>query len=245
MKFIIPEVSLYGVKVPKLLLGTSPFIAAGQFGPKAHEYYLRFVLNPKNITKLVSYCLERGIKGIQLIPYEFVSRAVYEATRETGVKPLVIGTFSPDIDGALNWLLKFEAPVAFIHASLVDKLNVEIVNKYVDLLKEHEIIPGVATHLPHITLPFIKRLRDEVGVKVLMAPLNSKGLFMGGGVTAGSYAQLNMPLIAKKVLGAGRIKPEEAFKFVFSFNFVKSVAVGVASKEEVEKTFGVALKYAC
>ncbi len=44
------------------------------------------------------------------------------------------------------------------------------------------------------------------------------------------------------MLGAGRIKPENALKYVFSLPFVKAVAVGVASKREAEETFTTAFK---
>ena len=242
--FNVPETDVCGVRFPRVLLGTSPFIAAGQFGAKSQEYYLRFVLNPANITKLVSYCLRSGIKGIQLIPYDFVSAAIYRAYKETGVKPTVVGTFSPEIDGALDWLVKLECKIAFIHATITDSLDLELVGETVSILKEHGMVAGVATHLPHLTIPFIERLRREVGVEALMAPLNSRGLFMGGMEVVKRYEELNMPLVAKKVLGAGRIKPGEAFKFVFSFDFVRSVAVGVSSKEEARETFKAALKYA-
>lgn len=44
------------------------------------------------------------------------------------------------------------------------------------------------------------------------------------------------------MLGAGRIKPKKALKYVFSLPFVKAVAVGVASKREAEEISTIAFK---
>lgn len=40
--------------LPHLMLGTSPFIGAGQFGSRSSEYRKRFFDNPDNMTELLS-----------------------------------------------------------------------------------------------------------------------------------------------------------------------------------------------
>ena len=40
-------------RIPRILLGTSPFIGAGQFGIRAQFYYEHFYQNPGNIVKIV------------------------------------------------------------------------------------------------------------------------------------------------------------------------------------------------
>ena len=50
----IPSISVKGKKLPRVLLGTSPFLGAGQFGVKAYEYYKAFFENPFRITELLS-----------------------------------------------------------------------------------------------------------------------------------------------------------------------------------------------
>ena len=48
------------------MLGTSPFIGAGQFGLKALEYYKTFCLKPSNIAKIYREAYQLGIKALQL-----------------------------------------------------------------------------------------------------------------------------------------------------------------------------------
>ena len=56
-------------EIPRKLLGTSPFIAAPQFGHRARLYQLDLYNNPENIFKIIKKSYEMGIMGIQVIPY--------------------------------------------------------------------------------------------------------------------------------------------------------------------------------
>jgi len=40
-------------EIPRILLGTSPFIAAAQFGHRARLYQLDLYNNPENILKII------------------------------------------------------------------------------------------------------------------------------------------------------------------------------------------------
>jgi len=198
------------------------------------EYYYRFVMNPNNITKLFTYCFEKGLIGVQLLPYAFVAQALINASRRVGVNPIVVGTFIPEEPESFSWLTRLESKIVLLHANTVDSHDKDLVEGYLDMIVEHGMVPGVVTHEPLRTVPFIKALGSKV--KVLMGPLNSRGIFMGDRDRAiDLYRELGLPMIAKKALGAGLISPGEALRFVLSFNFVKSVAVGVASEREVDE----------
>lgn len=47
------EINLKNRKIPRLLLGTSPFIGAGQFGAKASYYYSTLYKKPHNMYKII------------------------------------------------------------------------------------------------------------------------------------------------------------------------------------------------
>ena len=94
MKFNIPfkPIPGYNIVIPRALLGTSPFIAAGQFGKRSLTYYVKFLLTKGNIQDIVTKCLEMGITGIQLVSYPSVAREIYEAVKVTQIKPIIVGT---------------------------------------------------------------------------------------------------------------------------------------------------------
>lgn len=48
-------------------------------------YHSRFVLDPENIVDVIVHCINIGVTGIQLIAYDFLSRAVEKAEEITGV----------------------------------------------------------------------------------------------------------------------------------------------------------------
>jgi len=52
-----------GVKISRILVGTSPFIAAGQF-EKSRQYYVEFVLKRRGIANILSWCFENGFDWV-------------------------------------------------------------------------------------------------------------------------------------------------------------------------------------
>jgi hypothetical protein len=57
------------------------------------------------------------------------------------------------------------------------------------------------------------------------------------------YEKVKKPIIGKKVLAAGDIKPEEAFPFVSKIKIVKGITVGITSIREAGETFEQARKF--
>ena len=54
---------------------------------------------------------------------------------------------------------------------------------------------------------------------------------------ASAIHSLRVPVIGKKVLAAGRLRPEEAFRFALGLRVLEGVAVSVISRAEAEETF--------
>lgn len=240
----IPTVKVKGLSIPRLLLGTSPFVAAGQFGLKSIRYYNMFVLNPKNITELTFKILKLGVKGIQVLGYKFLCKALKEAIRRFGEEVFIAGTIMPDEPDSFKLLLDLGCKIAFIHAMIVDSQSKHVILDIADFIREHGVKAGFATHTPLVTLKYL--LRENVKPDFLMAPLNPIGYMMGNvDSVIKLYERYGVPLIAKKTLAAGRLKPRDSLPFVYKFKFVVSAAIGIASVSEalevlevVKKIFG-------
>jgi len=69
------------LRIPRLMLGTSPFIGAGQFGMDAYEYRKQFFYNESNMKKLFIKSARLEVKAVQLIVYEPLVSALKEAAK--------------------------------------------------------------------------------------------------------------------------------------------------------------------
>lgn len=83
-------------RIPRILLGTSPFIGAGQFGSRAQIYYEHFYKKPENIVKIVLKAVDLGVTGVQALPFRPVFRALKAVERELKERLTIVGTIGPD-----------------------------------------------------------------------------------------------------------------------------------------------------
>ncbi|MFQ5821567.1 MAG: hypothetical protein ACE5I5_16410, partial [Candidatus Heimdallarchaeota archaeon] len=79
-----PVVQIEGTEVPRLLIGSSPFIGAGQFGARSASYYKTFS-NPENTAKILVTAADLGLPAVHIIPAANVMEGVRIAEKETGI----------------------------------------------------------------------------------------------------------------------------------------------------------------
>ncbi|GFO97524.1 hypothetical protein ig2599ANME_1728 [groundwater metagenome] len=72
------------VDLPGLMLGTSPFIGAGQFGSKSLDYRRQFFDYPDNMTRLFVHSAKLEVKNVQLIGYQPLVEALIKAEKISG-----------------------------------------------------------------------------------------------------------------------------------------------------------------
>ena len=230
-------------QLPRLLLGTSPFIAAGQFGERSLEYYAKFVGRPEAVEEVARASLEVGVRGVQLLPYPWVCEGVRRAIRATGADVAIVGTLLPDdLEASVRALSELGAAAALVHGAVSDVRDAEVLSRHLRLCEMAAPLVGLATHQPIRTLSWLRE--QGISVDLVMAPINKVGFLLDGPVESAVrlYRSLGVPVIGKKVLAAGRLRPREALEFVKATGAVSSVALGVSSVEEARETFGVALE---
>ena len=99
-----------GIKVPRVLLGCSPFMGAGQFGMRAYEYYTHFYLKPENIKKVALDCIALGINAVQAVGYRRILEPAEMAMKEAGVELFILGSAGvEDIDEEIERMLDLNA----------------------------------------------------------------------------------------------------------------------------------------
>jgi hypothetical protein len=228
------------VQAPTVMVGTSPFIGAGQFGTKAEFYYNHFFLRPDNITAVLMEAIDLGVNAIQTIGYPRVVEAVQEAAGRTGTELFIIGTVGlGSIDREIDIMLEAGAQAVIIHGSLADR-DLPFARQYLTSLNERGLVTGIATHRPGMTIPRVEAMEE---VEIILCPLNKLGRFMEPSEesTLGAVEASSKTILAMKPLAAGSLSPEEGLASIA--DKATGVAVGIASADEAVRTFAAAEKH--
>ena len=226
--------------LPKLMLGTSPFIGAGQFGRRAREYYIKFSENPNLITEIALESFKYGAEGVQVLPVEYIIEAIKRAVRTSGKDIAIIPTITSITD--VNYFEDMNVPVVIIHGWLFDRGNFTLIKDLTVALKDRGFLVGQALHRPCYGIE--KMLELELELDVIMVPLNPIGYMYDceEKVYVDKLYKIvgkhKVKVIAKKTLAAGRVSVEEVVKYMKPMrNIINSIAVGITSKEEARETF--------
>jgi hypothetical protein len=234
-------------EIPRTLLGTSPFIAAPQFGHRARLYQLDLYNNPENIFKIIKKSYEMGITGIQVIPYPPVIAALKEALN-AGYEMDIIGTVRPERElEDIKLLSDLNAISMILHADITDKKDWNFIGKKLQIIKEENAIPGLATHMPYSTTTRLFGSPIQDMFDIYMVPVNKLGYLMDSDIYGSEerthlnqiIEKLDKTIIVKKVLAAGILQPQEAFDYLKTVEFADVVALGIASEAEAEETFSL------
>ena len=234
-------VELSGVKLPRVLVGTSPFIGAGQFGSRAFLYQAMFFNKPSAVAEVISAAVELGVVGVQALPYPFIIKAIERVEAKTGVELVVVATLGPeDPLGDMALFDGLDTRAFLTHGALTDGPRWPGLEELMDRARSSGALAGYVTHRP---MRLLQRLGSGELPRpdIVMLPFNAIGYMMDApaGAIVEELKRLGLKAVGKKVLAAGRLKPGEAFRFILEYEPIISLAVGVASAEEARETFGI------
>jgi len=228
-----------GIRLPRVLLGTSPFIGAGQFGSRSYAYWAAFYNRPERVAEVIAAAVELGVQGIQPLPYPFLAEAIRRAQALTGEELVLAATIGPE--DPLADLAIFEGldvRAALVHGALTDRARSSELAAIMDDVRDRGLLAGLVSHSP---MRLMRRLSSGELPRpdLLLLPFNAVGYLMDAPARelASAIRSLRAPVIGKKVLAAGRLRPEEAFRFALGLRVLEGVAVGVISRAEAEETF--------
>lgn len=240
------QLQLQKAKLPQILLGTSPFIGAGQFGVRSFLYYSRFYEQPANMVKIFSKAVDLGVRGVQLIPYPPVVKAAKSVWRDLGLELTIVGSVrSEDPNGDIGLLRDLRAVAMLLNGDLTDSHDHLKISELLNQIHQAGSLAGVVTHAPLFTLTWLQKA--DLDIDLVMLPFNKLGKFMDSTPEKVLEAarRIDKPLIGMKVLAAGDLAPREGLEYAFRKG-LRMVAVGIASESEAVETFSVAneiLKY--
>lgn len=244
-KRLAPQLQLQVGKamVPKILLGTSPFIGAGQFGGRAPFYHEHFYEKPQNIVKIVLKAVDLGVTGVQVLPFRPVFRALKDAERELREALTIVGTIGPeDPISNIRDFQAFNTVAMLVHGGITDRRGSREISGLLSRVHAAGCVAGLVTHRPLSTLEWLQK--TDLDMDLIMVPFNKLGMFMDADPmrVAEAVKRLGKPVIGKKILAAGYLPPREALAYMAKSGCIDIVALGIASEEEAEETFTIATK---
>lgn len=234
-------VQLEGEKIPIITIGTSPFIGAGQFGSNAAIWRNKFLENTKEMSNLMRIANEHGAKGAEIIPIGKIPLAA-QYMIEKYPDFSILGSTSWD-ELRIDLLAELKTKIVFLHGTFSDRRNKEFLERFISKIRKFGMIPGVATHEPLKTIPFILDLKLDC--PAILLPFNSEGYLMGDKLKLEQLVDATgekIFFVGMKTLAAGKIKPEDAYNYIEKHN-ISAITVGFVSETEILETVPIALKH--
>jgi len=228
-------------RIPRILLGTSPFIGANQFGSRAQFYYEHFYKKPKNIVKIILKAVDLGVTGVQALPFRPIFGALKAVERELKERLTILGTIGPDDPlSNIRDFQGFNTVAMLLHGVITDRRDLRKISELLNKVHATGCLAGLVTHEPLSTLNWL--VKTDLDVDLLMLPFNKLGMFMDGEPmkVAEAIKLLGKPIIGKKILAAGYISPEDALTYVSQLGCIDIVALGIASEQEAKETLAAA-----
>ena len=233
--------------VPRTLLGSSPFVAAPQFGHRARLYQLDFCNNPENIVRIIQKSFDMGVKGIHVMPEPPVIEAM-KLAQDIGIKMDIVGTIRPETeDEDIEIFADLGAVSVMIHGTITDSEDWDFIGEKLLKVREIGAVSGLVTHSPFKTTSSLLESDIMDLFDIYSVPVNKLGYLMDCDVYNEQVRaeldrimkELNKTIMVRNVLAAGVLKPDEAFNYLKTVDFADIVALGIASVDEAHETFGL------
>jgi hypothetical protein len=243
---VLPRVKIGSLSVTKLLVGGNPFCGISHRSPEADERMLDYYTVAK-IKEVLAECERRGINGWLARGDNFVARVIREHRREGGTIRWIVQS-APErksLPDNIRMAKARGADAFFVqgeHANQVGHTwTWEEFAEAIRLIRELGMAAGAASHSPRfhaerlergITLDFAcqslyhvtgRQGRIEQHVAAQESFLDEDRV-----VALEAIAKIPEPVIAYKVLGAGRYDPRAAFRELARYLQPKdAVVVGI------------------
>lgn len=239
----------------EIILGTSPFIFAPQFGHRTRLYELDFEKQPENIAKILDKSYEMGVHKILLNRSDDLEAALDLSIQNGCQWEVIAKTNAENYEEDLSVFSKYDTRTVMLDGFFVDE-NIENnsfdnVSKYLEDIKSNGFVGAIETRTPFKNIPKIVESPIIDDFEEIMLPLNYYGYMMDCNFLNNENKQviqdllstINKKIIVNRTLATGILQPEEAYKFISGVDYVDSVCVGVAKVEEAEETFDIINRY--
>jgi hypothetical protein len=243
----LPRIKLGKLEVSRLILGSNPFFGFSHGNPQASAEEMRKYYTPERIMAVMDKAAEQGIDAVWTPSYDHWIK-LWNRYREKGGK-LKVWIGQPDNFGAMKQHItacaKNGCKAICVQGESVDRAFREgkhgLVKEWLDLIHSFGLPAGIAAHSPRTHLVAEeKKLPVDFYHQCMYQPENYSTKCRDQALA--TIRKLDKPVVAYKVLAAGRLAPGEALAHLLKHVRPKDgLCVGVFPKKKDEITENAAL----
>jgi hypothetical protein len=239
----IPRINFLGHDLPKLIAGGNP-LSGNSHHSAAKDVWLRRLFTPERTVEFLAACAahgidclqargDRNITGILQAYWERNGRGLRWIAQTVGG---VAGT-----EACIRRVAQLGAIGCYIHGGLTEKLTdfgsrtIAHVANWLALVKDLGMAAGIACHNPEVLRIAEER---EYGAQFYMQSMNQVAYcaIADTPLIARTVRDCPKPVLAFKILGAGRVAPRDAFALALgSIKASDGLIVGMCRLEEIEE----------
>ena len=246
-----PRTTVGGLSMPRMIIGTNWFLGFSHTS-HAKDELIRKMMTPPRIADVMEVFMNAGVDAILGGPCPPLLEAKKDAEDRTGRKCILVsipslGSLGDDAESMADCERVFDAQAAggvdicMPHQCTTDALvdrrsrTIRNMDKYVAMIRERGMIPGLSTHMPE-TIPYA----DETGldVETYVQIYNAIGFLMQVEVDWVHRGILNAakPVITIKPFAAGRLHPLVGLAFGWAtIREQDMIAVGTQTPDEARE----------
>jgi len=216
-----PKGKIGGLEVSRLICGGNLFSGFAHSGELVYvSGVLKHYFTTEKILDTLQICEERGINTAILRTDNQICSALQRYRKERGGKIQWIAQTYPKMDNLtenIQLAIDNGAVGAFIMGGNSDQFveagRIELIAEVISFMQRNGLAAGVGSH--SMATPALVE-KEKIDVDFYFKTLNSVGYATQEPQDVSSLMQtIKKPWIAFKVLGAGRVKPEEGFDLAF------------------------------
>jgi hypothetical protein len=237
----MPVIKLGKVKVSRLILGCNPFFGFAHGNPQASSSEMKKWYTDQRIMSVLDQCAERGITAVWVPSYKRWIRVWNKYRKNGGKMPIWIG--QPDKYNAMaehiTACAKNGGKAICVQGACVDRAfsrkEFDLVRKWLDLIHSFDLPAGLASHKPETHLiAEEKKLPTDFYHQCVYRPEAYKQESWEKAIA--TIRQLDKPVVAYKVLAAGRLAPKKAFaELLKQIKAKDGLCVGVFPKKNTNE----------
>jgi len=226
---MLPIVQINSLEVTRLIIGGNPFSGFSHQSPQRDQEMMDYYTVAR-IKQALRKAEAAGINTTVMRTDNHIQRMLREYYNEGGEIQWIaqVGHDSEAfLDAAIDQAVASRAVAAFIHGGVLDRFysarNSRRVSELIDHIHSHNIPAGVAGHAPQAHL-WAYELDADIDFHVFCfyncgSLHNGKGdKFNSGDPPQACQAirHIQRPVLAYKIMGAGRVEPHQAFQYAFA-----------------------------
>lgn len=255
--FQFPRTTVGGISLSRLIVGTNWFLGYSHYSI-AKDKLIKDTQTRDKIADILQVFLEAGIDSVMGPMVPLLAESVQEAQQRTGKEINLIltpwfnivpgGPPENEPEVVIAQCKQAGACICMPHQMVTDALmdrmyrKIRDINKYTNLIRQHDMIPGLSTHMPETV---VYADETEIDIETYIQIYNATGFLMQVETdwVMKIIKNAKKPVMTIKPLAAGRLLPISGLAFVW--NTIREqdmVTIGTTTPDEAREVIDISLE---